>query len=221
MIRINDIAFGYSGSDFRLEIESLSIDRGEKAAFIGSSGIGKTTLLNLIAGIYLPDSGEIDVDGRAVNRMSDAERRAFRITEIGFVFQDFRLLEYLSVLDNIMLPYRLNRALEMSADVRGQAKSIASDLGIEDKLSKFPSKLSHGERQRVAIGRALITRPKILIADEPTGNLDPANKAHIMDILFDYVDNRDSTLITVTHDHALLNGFDRVIDLGSLNSSAS
>lgn len=214
MIEIRDISFRYPDSDFRLDVASLSIGQGEKAALIGSSGIGKTTLLNLIAGILLPQKGEIEVDGTTINRRNDAARRAFRITKIGFVFQDFRLLEYLNVHDNILLPYRINRALSMSGEVKEKARAVASELGIEDKLEKLPSRLSHGERQRVAICRALLTEPRILLADEPTGNLDPANKAHILEKLFDYVDTQEATLITVTHDHALLSGFSRVIDFG-------
>jgi putative ABC transport system ATP-binding protein len=214
LITVHNISFTYPDSTFRLEIESLSIDRGQKAALIGSSGIGKTTLLNLTAGILLPQTGKIEVDGSVVNHLDDAARRAYRIREIGFVFQDFRLLEYLDVLDNILLPYRINRALTMSGEIREKARSVASDLGIQDKLNKQPARLSHGERQRVAICRALLTEPKILLADEPTGNLDPANKAHILEKLFDYVDSRGATLVTVTHDHALLGGFNRVIDFG-------
>lgn len=228
MIQIRDMKFSYPDSDsgaaardagstgrgFRLDIEAVSIGRGEKVAVIGPSGIGKTTLLNLIAGIFVPNAGEIMVDGTAVSSLDDGDRRAYRITEVGFVFQDFRLIEYLSVLDNILLPFRINRALSMTSSVREQARTVAADLGILGKLAKYPAKLSHGERQRVAICRAVITEPKILLADEPTGNLDPANKAHILDLLFAYVDRTGASLIMVTHDHALLDGFGRVIDFG-------
>ena len=117
------------------------------------------------------------------------------------------------------MPFRINNTLKISADSKKAAVFIAESLGIKDKLSKFPSKLSHGERQRVAICRALLNNPSILLADEPTGNLDPENKNHIMEILFKYVNDYGSTLITVTHDHELLKGFDTIIDFKELKKS--
>ena len=142
---------------------------------IGPSGFGKTTLLNLISGIYIPQKGSVIVNGKTVNSLDDWERRTFRLTNIGFVFQDFKLLEYLKVMDNILLPFRINRVLTLNGGVRVRAREIASLLSIEDKLSKYPNNLSQGERQRVAICRALLVDPPIILADEPTGNLDPEN----------------------------------------------
>ncbi|MEE9574012.1 MAG: ABC transporter ATP-binding protein [Candidatus Neomarinimicrobiota bacterium] len=217
MIELSDVKYSYPNSDFHLSIDSLLIGTGEKTAVIGPSGFGKTTMLNLIAGIITPSEGKISVKNNHVNQLSDNERRDYRIKEIGFVFQDFKLLEYLNVLDNILLPFRINKSLRLTKEIRENAQVLAASINIEDKLNKHPSKLSHGERQRVAICRALLNKPSLILADEPTGNLDPANKAHIMDILFDYVNNYSSTLITVTHDHALLSGFDKVIDFQKLN----
>ena len=154
---------------------------------IGPSGFGKTTMLNLIAGIIPPPDGEIWVNDTQINHMTDKARRDFRVREIGFVFQDFKLLEYLSVLYNILLPFRINKILKIGSESKKTAFELAKSLDIADKLPKYPSKLSHGERQRVAICRALLNKPSILLADEPTGNLDPDNKNHIMDILFNYV----------------------------------
>lgn len=216
MIYLNDISFQYPNSDFRLEMDELVFKPASKTAVIGPSGFGKTTLLNLISGIYIPQSGSVVVDGKAVHQLGDSERRTFRLTKIGFVFQDFKLLDYLKVLDNILLPFRINKALSFKQGTRERAYEIASLLNIEDKLAKYPSKLSQGERQRVAICRALLNDPPIILADEPTGNLDPENKRKIMRILFDYVNDRGSTLITVTHDHELLKGFDRVVDFKDL-----
>lgn len=216
MINIDNLKYSYPNSDFSLEVGTLSIEKGSRTAMIGPSGFGKTTLLNLIAGILQPQRGYVKVNGTNVSQLSDSERRNFRIREVGFVFQDFKLLEYLSVLDNILLPFRINRSLEISKDVKSVAKDTAASLNIEDKLRKHPSRLSHGERQRVAICRALVNKPAIILADEPTGNLDPDNKAHIMQILFDYVDNYDSTLVTVTHDHELLKGFQQIVDFREL-----
>ena len=115
-------------------------------------------------------------------------------------------------MDNILLPYRINNTLKLKEETRGVAKELAQTLKIGNKLNKYPAKLSHGERQRVAICRALLNKPSVILADEPTGNLDPKNKNHIIDILFEYVENYGSTLITVTHDHELLKGFDKSIE---------
>jgi len=216
MINIENLKYSYPNSDFGLAVGTLSIEKGSRTAVIGPSGFGKTTLLNLIAGILQPREGDVQVNGTNVSQLSDSARRNFRIREVGFVFQDFKLLEYLSVLDNILLPFRINNSLEISQDIKSVARDTAASLDIEDKLAKHPSKLSHGERQRVAICRALVNKPAIILADEPTGNLDPDNKAHIMQILFDYVDNYDSTLVTVTHDHELLKGFQQIVDFREL-----
>lgn len=216
MIHLSNIKFQYPNSDFHLDIASLSIKENAKIALIGPSGFGKTTMLNLIAGIILPDNGQVKIQGTTVNQLSDSDRRTFRIKKIGFVFQDFRLVSYLSVLDNILLPYRINSALKFEQQSVLTAKDLADELKIGDKLKKYPAKLSHGERQRVAICRALLNKPPVILADEPTGNLDPENKMHIKNILFDYVEKHNSTLITVTHDHEMLGGFDKVIDFKEL-----
>ncbi len=216
MISLTDILFQYPDSDFRLEIEELSFKSGSKTAVIGPSGFGKTTLLNLISGIYIPQKGSVLVNKHIVNDLSDSERRTFRLTNIGFVFQDFKLLEYLKVKDNILLPYRINKVMSLDEVVRTRAIEIASLLNIENKLAKYPTNLSQGERQRVAICRALLHNPSIILADEPTGNLDPKNKEKIMRVLFDYVEEKGSSLITVTHDHELLRDFDRIVDFQEL-----
>lgn len=212
MIELEKIEFKYPKSDFHLSVEKLTFPTGSKTAIIGPSGFGKTTLLNIISGINLPQSGTVKVDQTNVNSLKDQDRRTFRLLNIGFIFQDFKLLEYLKVMDNIQLPFRINRVLKISQSIREKARVMAASMHIEDKLSKFPAKLSQGERQRVAICRALINAPKVILADEPTGNLDPENKEKIMGMLFDQVEQNGSTLITVTHDHELLSGFDRVID---------
>ena len=198
----------------------MGIQAQEKVAFVGPSGFGKTTMLNLISGISIPDSGTINIGDEAIHKLSDVEKRNYRIRHIGFVFQDFKLLEYLPVLDNILLPFRINRSLKRGPDVARKAYAFATSLGIGDKLSKYPARLSHGERQRVAIARALINDPKIILADEPTGNLDPDNKLRIKQILFEQASQRQATLITVTHDHELLEGFDRVIDFSDFHPKA-
>lgn len=211
MIQVTNLEFSY-GREFRLSLPELSVDRGSRVAVIGPSGSGKTTLLRLIAGIVLPHSGRIITDNMEVSRLSDAARRNFRIARIGLVFQEFELLEYLNVEDNILLPFRINSTLRLDRTVVERARGLARQVGIEDKLLRFARNLSHGEKQRVAVCRALLTEPNLLLADEPTGNLDPVNKERVLEILLEYARGEGKTLLTVTHDHDLLGRFDRVID---------
>jgi putative ABC transport system ATP-binding protein len=215
MIELNDVRFQYPNADAAFYFEKELIDSGSKTAIIGPSGFGKTTLLNLIAGILVPESGSIAINGNEISKFNDKERRNYRISNIGFVFQDFRLIPYLNILDNILLPYRLNNSLKFDATLNKKAEDLANKMGIVGKLKKYASQLSHGERQRVAICRALINDPEIILADEPTGNLDPQNKRKIIDILFDYVEENKSTLITVTHDTDMLKGFNQIIDFST------
>ena len=220
MIRIQNLDFTYDGSDFRLSFDSLSVDVGEAVAFVGPSGSGKTTLLHLIAGICTPNQGRLTVDGLDINLLSEASRRHYRIENIGMVFQEFELLEHLSVLDNMLLAYRISPALTINRETCDRAAELADSVGIGDKLKRSVGCLSQGERQRVAVCRALLTRPKILLADEPTGNLDPTNKERILDVLFDYAEGAGATLVTVTHDHDLLDRFDRSIDFREFHATA-
>ena len=212
MIKINSLAFNYPTGNFSLSIKTLMLEKNTKTAIIGPSGTGKTTLLNLIAGIMTPQQGLIDVNGTDVGRLNDNARRRFRITTVGFVFQDFELLDYLNVLDNILHPYRISDALELDDSVKARAKDLAASMSIGDKLKRRATDLSQGEKQRAAICRALLPRPKLILADEATGNLDPENKTKILDLLFSAVDAHGTTLLAVTHDHELLGRFDRIID---------
>jgi ABC-type lipoprotein export system ATPase subunit len=185
MVRLTDLEFRYGEGDFVLRVPELAVERGEIAAVIGPSGSGKTTLLHLIAGIAVPQAGRVVTGGTQVTVLDDGARRDFRVRHIGLVFQEFELLEHLDVLDNILLPYRINRTLRLEAAVREQAVRLARSVGIGDKLGRLSSRLSQGERQRAAVCRALVTEPELLLADEPTGNLDPANKGRVLEILFD------------------------------------
>ena len=215
MIELRDVKFEYTRGGFSLRVPELQISAGTRAAAIGPSGSGKTTLLNLISGIECPEAGRIDSAGVRVDRLSPVARRAFRITNIGFVFQDFLLLDYLDVLQNILYPYRLHHDLLLDADARNRAQRLAADLGIDRLLRRRPDELSQGERQRVAIARALVTEPKLILADEPTGNLDPATKQHALDLLFEQCDSLSMTLLMVTHDHGLLDRFEHVVDVSA------
>ena len=221
MISIESLRFSYPQDGFNLQIPAFSVPVGQKLAVIGPSGSGKTTLLNLIAGIVAPDTGRIQVAGVPVHEITDAGRRDFRITQIGFVFQDFELLDYLSVLDNILHPYRITRALQLTPGVRQRASELAGQMGIGDKLQRHAGDLSQGEKQRAAICRALLPQPQLILADEATGNLDPDNKLHILDLLFEAVDQHAATLLAVTHDHELLPRFDRVVDFDDFRSGSA
>ena len=212
MISIDNLKFHYPRGNFSLSIDRMNVANGEKLAVIGPSGTGKTTLLNLIAGIMAPQRGIIDIDGIDVAKLDDNARRRFRITTIGFVFQDFELLDYLDVMDNILHPYRITDALKLDGSVRQRAGMLAMAMGIGDKINRPANDLSQGEKQRAAICRALLPQPKLILADEATGNLDPDNKIKILDLLFKAVDDHDTTLLAVTHDHELLERFDKIVD---------
>ena len=212
MIEIQQLKFRYPRSEFELVVDQLSVEAGEKVAVVGPSGSGKTTLLNLIAGIAVPKKGTLSVNGKTLSKMSDRDRRNFRIANIGMVFQQFELIEYLKTVDNIILPYLINNSLDNRTDLRQRATSLAQQVGLGEKLKRHPGRLSQGEQQRVAICRALVTEPRLILADEPTGNLDPKNKTTILNILFDECNKNNQTLVVVTHDMNILDGFDRVID---------
>ncbi len=221
MIRIQELDFYYRLGEFSLNIREFAVNKGEKIAVIGPSGSGKTTLLNLVGGIITPMNGVVSVDHVKVSELNDTSRRDFRVANIGFVFQDFELLDYLNVLDNILHTYRITGALSLDKEVRSRAADLAIEMGIGDKLKRHTNDLSHGEKQRVAICRALLPRPKLILSDEATGNLDPDNKMLILDLLFRSVEQHDATLLAVTHDHELLKRFDRLVDFDDFEGSKS
>ncbi len=218
MISISDLKFHYPSGEFQLSIPQFTVANSEKVAVIGPSGSGKTTLLNLISGILLPERGTMRVAEIEIHTLRDDDRRDFRIGTIGFVFQDFELLDYLNVLDNILHPYRITNALLLDGTVRDRAAQLAAKMGIGDKLKRKANDLSQGEKQRAAICRALLPRPRLILADEATGNLDPVNKSNILDLLFRSVESHDATLLAVTHDHELLPRFDRVVNFQDFRS---
>ena len=217
MIEFKDIRFHYPHSSFALELTPTRVEDREHVALVGPSGCGKTTLLNLLAGVLLPDAGDLSVAGERVDQFTEARRRDFRIRRLGLVFQNFELLDYLSVFDNILLPVRVGRGLTTTGELRRRVRDLAARLGIADKLDRHPQQLSQGERQRVAVARALLLEPPVILADEPTGNLDPANKFVVLDLLLDYTREQGATLLAVTHDRELLDRFDRVMDFKDLN----
>jgi putative ABC transport system ATP-binding protein len=214
MIRIKNLDFGYPRSPFRLRITDAHVAEGEKLCITGPSGSGKTTLVNIISGILKPASGTVEVAGREISRKNDRHNREFRLTNIGFIFQNFELLDYLSVEGNILLAYAIGRKMKVDAALRERLAEVTERMGIADKRRAFPKHLSQGEKQRVAICRAVIANPRIIVADEPTANLDVENRTRVMDLIGEVLDRNRSTFLMVTHDPALYGFFDRRLDLG-------
>ena len=220
MIQARDIRLRYPQGDFELHVPAFDVASGEQVALIGPSGVGKTSLLHVLCGILKPRSGSVRFDNQELTQMSDGARRALRIQRIGLVFQEFELLDYLTVRENILLPYRLTDTLKIDENVHADLRSITKTAGIGDYLDRYPATLSHGEKQRVAICRALITSPKLVAADEPTGSLDPRTARGVLDLLRASARSKGAALIVVTHNHELLDAFDRVIDMTSQLSEA-
>jgi len=217
-VAIREAEFAYGPGAFALRVPKLDIAAGERVACIGPSGSGKTTLLRLLAGIRTPHAGTVTVGEHKVHDLTDVGCRDFRIQNVGFIFQDFRLIDYLNVRENMLLPWRISAALTLDAAVHERLQKIAEALDLTGHLDAAIDTLSQGEQQRTAIGRALLPQPGLLLADEPTGNLDPANKDRILDLLFAQAAESQATLVMVTHDHALLDRFDRVIDFAQFHA---
>jgi len=217
---VENVRFRYSGSHgFGLSIEQFGMEKGQHTALIGPSGCGKTTLLHLMGGILVPNSGTITHQGTEITHLSDTARRAFRARHIGLVFQAFELLDYLTILDNVLVPYRINSVLRLNAEVRQRANHAIEAVGLAAKAKRNVTSLSQGERQRVAVARALVTQPALILADEPTGNLDPGNKERVLDLLIEVADATSATLLTVTHDHSLLPKFMSVVEFDSISAA--
>ncbi|GGG28212.1 macrolide ABC transporter ATP-binding protein [Dokdonia pacifica] len=213
LIKIRDIR-----RDFRLGSEivyvlkgiDLDIDKGEYVAFMGPSGSGKSTLMNLLGCLDTPTSGTYILNNRDVSSMSDDELADVRNTEIGFVFQTFNLLPRTTALDNVALP--MVYAGSSKTDRRKRAEEVLTDVGLADRMDHKPNQLSGGQRQRVAVGRALVNKPSIILADEPTGNLDSKTSVEIM-ALFDEIHAAGNTVILVTHEEEIAEHAHRVIRL--------
>jgi len=199
----------HNGSLTILSSVGFRIKSAESVAIIGASGSGKSTLLSLLAGLDVASSGTIKILGQSIGELNEDGRAALRHQTIGFVFQSFQLLPNLNALENVMLP------LELAGDKKAQA--VATDLlervGLSQRLTHIPSQLSGGEQQRVALARAFVTRPKILFADEPTGNLDSSTGDNIVNLLFELNKENQTTLVLVTHDQRLAQRCERIIEL--------
>ncbi len=178
---------------------SLSLKSGDSLAIVGRSGSGKSTLLGLLAGLDLPSSGEVQLDGQNLSLLDEDQRAALRARKVGFVFQSFQLLDSLTALENVMLPLELKQR----RDARQRALELLQQVGLEQRTGHYPRQMSGGEQQRVAIARAFAAEPHILFADEPTGNLDSQTGERISDLLFELNRAHNTTLVLVTHDERL------------------
>lgn len=222
LIELTDVSKMYDQSEGRAALDSVSltIEAGELTAVMGPSGSGKSTLLNLIAGLDRPTQGQVVVDGIDVGRLSEARLARFRRERLGFIFQFFNLLPNLTVLDNVLLPAELvgTGAREATA----KARDLLAQLGMADKQNDYPGRLSGGQRQRAAIARALINRPAVILADEPTGALDSRSGDQVMDVI-EELNQGGQTVLLVTHDAKVAGRYaQRIVSLrdGSVEDDA-
>lgn len=221
MIDIRELIFSYRGrslnraSSFGMQVREFTVPLGACTALVGPSGSGKTTLLGLIAGTLRATSGRIVVNDQTITDLDDGDLGQFRIRSVGQVFQAFELLGYLTVAENVMLPWYICGD-GGAVDVRKRAEDLLQGVGLGSKLNALPGELSQGEQQRVAVCRAMLNNPSLLLADEPTGNLDQENKQIVVDLLLEQARDHDSTLLMVTHDETLLGEFDSVLDMDNV-----
>ncbi|MDH5355422.1 MAG: ABC transporter ATP-binding protein [Gammaproteobacteria bacterium] len=226
LVQLESVKFGWPGREAVIDFQQLEIVAGEHCFIQGPSGSGKSTLLNLIGGVLLPQSGSIQVLDQDIASLRAAQRDLFRADHIGFIFQQFNLIPYLSILENVMLPCRFSakrrdQSIQRSGSVESEAHYLLSHLygNSGPELSQNVAELSVGQQQRVAAARALMGQPELIIADEPTSSLDIENREAFMNLLFDEVRQAQSTLLFVSHDPAYKQQFNRCIDLDTLNQS--
>ncbi|MFT5321885.1 MAG: putative ABC transport system ATP-binding protein [Pseudohongiellaceae bacterium] len=194
-----------------LDHVSLDIQQSEKVALLGRSGCGKSTLLNLISGIDLPEQGAITIGGENICSLTETRRTLFRRNHIGFIYQFFNLVPSLTALENVALTLELKGV--SAGQARDRSMALLSRLGVADKSASFPSRLSGGEQQRIAIARALVHSPEVVLADEPTGNLDAQTGAAVLEVLHDILDESGSSLLLVTHSLAVARSANRIVTL--------
>ncbi|MBL0937442.1 MAG: ABC transporter ATP-binding protein [Gemmatimonadaceae bacterium] len=223
-VALSDVRFAYKAGRDVLAIERLSIARGETVFLHGPSGSGKTTLLGLLAGVLQANRGQVRVLGQDFTSMSSGARDAFRARHLGYVFQMFNLIPYLSVRENILVPIRLDagrRARLGSQSLDAAVREVAGELDIARYLDTPIGELSVGQQQRVAAARALIGHPEVVIADEPTSALDTDRREQFLQLLFRSCEKAQATLVFVSHDHTLMPLFSRIVELGEINTAAN
>lgn len=223
-VALSDVRFAYKAGRDVLAIERLTIARGETVFLHGPSGSGKTTLLGLLAGVLQANRGQVQVLGEDFTRMSSGARDAFRARHLGYVFQMFNLIPYLSVKENILLPIRLDagrRARLGTQSFDAAVREVAGELDIARYLDTPIGELSVGQQQRVAAARALIGHPEVVIADEPTSALDTDRREQFLQLLFRSCEKAQATLVFVSHDHTLMPLFSRIVELGEINTAAT
>jgi lipoprotein-releasing system ATP-binding protein len=214
VLSARDLAKEFVQGDVKIQVlraVSVNVRAGERIAIVGASGSGKTTLLQLLGGLDLPTGGSVEIDGAAMNRLSDAERGYLRNHAVGFVYQFHHLLPEFTALENVAMPLLVRRMQPRAAKER--ASALLARVGLAERLSHRPSQLSGGERQRAAVARALVTQPKLVLADEPTGNLDGANAAQVFELMLQLNRELGTSLVIVTHDERLAARLDRVLVL--------
>lgn len=215
MILLENIEYGYGESEFTLKVDKLAVNKGELVALTGPSGSGKSTLLRVISGEQRPDKGTVTVNNQKVASLSEHALRKFRLLHIGLFTQNQNLLNYLNVRENILLV----KSLDSSFKVNEEWQQIAEKCGISNLMNRFPSQLSEGEKQRVSLCRALSGHAELILADEPTSNLDSENSKIITQTLLDNCRKFNRTLVMVTHDLSLLEQFDRTLEISSLGKA--
>ncbi|MEO9827001.1 MAG: ABC transporter ATP-binding protein [Paracoccaceae bacterium] len=219
ILALKDVRFRWPGrTSFALSVPDFSIEAGETVLLLGESGSGKSTLLSLICGTVIADTGLVSVAGSDLVSLSGGQRDRYRAEHIGMIFQQFNLLPFGSVLDNILLPLRFAPSRRKRAgDGRTEARKLCTALGLPDLLSAKSASLSVGQQQRVAVARALIGRPPVIIADEPTSALDANSQLAFLDLLFEQVKAHGTTLLMVSHDPRLGDRFDRVVRMDEVS----
>ena len=221
IVELKDLTFRWNkGRQDTLIIDELDIQYGEKIFIQGSSGSGKTTLLNLLGAVMAPTTGQLKILDKDINQLKGVQKDQFRVDHIGFIFQQYNLIPYLSMLENVALPCHFSKFRSQKIHNHiVEAKRLLSKLGLDDtSLYDYPvNELSVGQQQRVACARALIGKPEIIIADEPTSALDASNREAFIQLLFNECKESDSTLIFVSHDESLAHQFDRSIYLSDIN----